>query len=125
MPWLAAIVGLVLAATLYVVEPSSAGWLPKCPLHSLTGWHCPGCGTTRACHALLHGELARAWACNPLLVVAAPVALAFSTWSRWRHGREWTTGISWRWLALVGAVLLAFAVLRNIPIYPFELLAPH
>ena len=27
-----------------------------CPFHKLTGYDCPGCGMTRACMAILHGD---------------------------------------------------------------------
>ncbi|MDE7388821.1 MAG: DUF2752 domain-containing protein [Muribaculaceae bacterium] len=54
------------------VDPTGAWgrWLPKCPLHALTGYDCPGCGTTRAVHALMHGEPLRALSFNLFLPVA-------------------------------------------------------
>jgi hypothetical protein len=116
---------LGLALVLYRVDPATVSWLPKCPLHQLTGWHCPGCGITRAAHALLHGDISGAFAKNPLLVAAAPLLVAYSIWKRRQEGPRWTNTISAK--AVVGflIVLLVFAVLRNIPGYPFELLAPH
>jgi Protein of unknown function (DUF2752) len=110
---------------LYFVEPAESAWLPKCPLHWLTGWHCPGCGSTRAAHALLHGNVLRALAYNPLFVGGMPILLAFCVWSRGRFGPGWTTAISVRWIVLLVAVMLVFAVLRNVPAWPFDLLAPH
>ena len=53
------------------IDPNVAGNpLPPCPLRALTGLYCPGCGSTRTLHALLHGDLATAMAMNPLLVVS-------------------------------------------------------
>jgi hypothetical protein len=112
----------------YWFDPVAAVWFPKCPFYVLTGWHCPGCGTTRAAHALLHGDLPQALAYNALFVCAAPLLLGLSiglvvsrqaTWSRW------TTNISHRWIWLIVALLVVFTVVRNIPVYPFNLLAPH
>ena len=54
----------------------------------VTGLLCPGCGTLRGLHQLLHGHLAAAFRLNPVMVLSLPllgyVALA-SVWRRW-HG---------------------------------------
>lgn len=89
---------------------------PPCVFHLLTGLHCPGCGLTRALHALVHGDIARAWAMHPLLLVALPLLAAMAGQAlsgrtvlpsvldrRVRDGRTWL------------AVLLVFGVLRNLP----------
>lgn len=124
--WAAAgTMGIAMALVLYRVEPEQSAWLPKCPLHWLTGWHCPGCGSTRAAHALLHGDVGRAMANNPLAVGGVPIVLAFGLWSRRQFGPQWTTAISFRWILLLVAVLVVFTVLRNVPVYPLNLLAPH
>jgi hypothetical protein len=121
-------VGACGVAIVYWFDPVGAAWYPKCPFHLLTGWHCPGCGSSRAAHALLHGDLQGALAYNSLVVCAAPLLLAFSIAHVVSHGRwstHWTTRLSPRWIWLVVAALAAFTVLRNIPAYPFNLLAPH
>lgn len=48
--------------------------LPRCPIKMFTGFDCPGCGSTRALHALLHGRPDEAWRFNPWL----PPALLFA-----------------------------------------------
>jgi Protein of unknown function (DUF2752) len=121
----AVLLAVIAIAVLYRVDPTTSDWLPKCPLHRLTGWHCPGCGSTRAAHALLHGDVGSALAYNALLICAAPLAAIYWGWSRWRRGPQWATALSVRAILLVLAVLVAFAILRNVPAYPFNLLAPH
>ncbi len=120
----AAVVGLLIIRQ---TDPADSSWLPPCPLHWLTGWHCPGCGATRALHALLHGELGEAFWQNPLLVSLAPAVLALCLWHWATRGSAtvWTLAVppAGIWLALF--VLIAFGVLRNLPFYPFHLLAPH
>jgi hypothetical protein len=126
MRWAAAgALAIAIAGVLYAVEPTQSAWLPHCPVHWLTGWHCPGCGSTRAVHALLHGEVSRAVAFNPLLIGGAPLVLAFCAWQRRRFGPRWTTAISLRWIVLFAAVMVAYTLLRNVPAWPFDLLAPH
>ena len=41
----------------------------------LTGLKCPGCGSQRAIHHLLNGEIASAFIVHPLLVLAVPYLL--------------------------------------------------
>lgn len=40
---------------------------PQCPILSLTGIPCPGCGMTRACFAVLRGDLITAFACHGMV----------------------------------------------------------
>lgn len=123
--------GLVIACLLVVLlllqfDPNRAGNpLPPCPFHWLTGLYCPGCGATRALHALLHGNLQKALSMNPVFVLALPiVALLFAAQCLTlpsvflRATRIFSDARPWAWL------LIGFAVLRNLPWYPFSLLAP-
>jgi hypothetical protein len=112
------VVGAVLAAgTLLVAlrDPHHGGY-PICPVLALTGMACAGCGGLRAAHDLVTGDLAGAWAMNPLLTVAMPVAAVL--WLLWliRSARglpAWQPP-AWLWIATAVAVL-AFSILRNVP----------
>ncbi len=113
---------------LYAADPARGGVFPRCPIHALTGLYCPGCGTTRALHQLLHGNLLAALRLNPLLLVLLPI-LAYSFLSFTREafcGRALPNLLRTRLVRglLIGTVL-TFTVLRNIPRYPCTLLAPH
>lgn len=105
---------------LFVVDPSKARFLPVCVLHVTTGLHCPGCGMTRAGHALLHGNLLAALRFNALLVLALPVG-GVVLW-RWLYRRplRWPPALAW----VAFGLLVGFGIARNIPVYPFTLLAP-
>jgi hypothetical protein len=113
---------------LYRFAPTADSFYPRCLFHTVTGLHCPGCGTTRCLHALLHGQLRQAAAYNALTLLALPFLLFWA--ARW--GLAFLRGVPlhhrplprWAYVALVGAVL-AFWVLRNLSFPPFNALAPH
>jgi hypothetical protein len=67
-----AALGLAAVPLLALADPSANPFFPPCPFHAVTGWLCPGCGSTRAMHALLHGHLIEALQLNPLAVAAVP-----------------------------------------------------
>ena len=70
------VVCLALGWVYYRFNPASAGSLfPPCPSHWLTGYNCPGCGSQRAVHCLLHGDVAQAFRYNALMVVSVPIVL--------------------------------------------------
>src|SRR5699024_8703616 len=55
---------------------------PPCLVYHLTGLYCPGCGSSRAVHALLDGDLRLALRNNAVIVIAAPlVAAGFVVWT--------------------------------------------
>ena len=124
--WSVVALGLLASGVwlLRTFDPGAAGSLfPSCLFHDLTGWYCPGCGMTRALHALVHFDLVRAFAMNAALVLSLPLlavmalqgvvhrALLPAAVSRVAfNGRVWI------------GVLLVFGVARNLP--GLEWLAP-
>ncbi len=132
--WAATVPGLLLLASLaWFLRNSDLGspsrLLPRCSFHVLTGWHCPGCGNTRAAHALLNGDPAGAIRQNALFVTGFPFLLfwAVRSWMEWVYPhRLLPLPIRWRpgFTYTIVVVVLIFGVLRNIPIAPFTLLAP-
>ncbi|MCM1377924.1 MAG: DUF2752 domain-containing protein [Clostridium sp.] len=59
----------------FLFNPTDYVWMPKCMLKQLTGLECPGCGSQRFIHAMLHGNIAAAWRVNPYLMVMFPYML--------------------------------------------------
>ena len=105
------------AAILFVFDPTRVGILPPCPLHEFTGLWCPGCGSTRALHQLLHGHLAPAFRFNPLAISLLPLVGYLAV----RQGRVTMKPV---WIWTLFGVIVCFGILRNIPVYPLTLLAP-
>jgi hypothetical protein len=115
---LIALLGVSAGLVLFWFDPSRSPFYPTCQFHRLTGLQCPGCGSLRAMHQLLHGHVAAALHFNALLVVSLP---ALAWWAARRliglwQGQSLADGIrpAWLWCAL-GATL-AFGVLRNLPL---------
>jgi hypothetical protein len=107
--------------------PSAYPWLPSCVFHRVTGLYCPGCGSTRALHHLVHGRIGEALRFNPLMVLSIPF-LSY-LWLR-EHvlpllgrpsgGLARSTRMGW----IVFAIVVSYWALRNVPVFPFTLLAP-
>lgn len=70
---LGSIVLFVLVLIYYSFNPSNIAIFPKCPFLLLTGLKCPGCGSQRAIHCLLHLDIQEALMYNFLLVASLPV----------------------------------------------------
>lgn len=108
--------------------PDGLPWLPDCTFYRLTGLHCAGCGMTRAAHATLHGRIGEAFRFNPVGMVLLPLAcfgvgLEILGWVRGRPlPFRLNVGVAGAW-AIVW-IVVAFWILRNLPWWPFTLLAP-
>lgn len=113
---LAVILLLVFGGIYYALDPSASAVFPRCSFLSLTGYKCPGCGSQRAIHALLHGDVAGAFRHNAMLLVAIPwIALClYAETRRTRNPRLYARLnaplLIWLFLAMV----IIWWVLRNI-----------
>ena len=113
---------------LYLVNPAAKDDpYPNCPFFLMTGYFCPGCGTLRAYHQLLHGDAGHAFGLNPLTVLALPATVyaATSMWLTGYRGRglpqpRWTANAGWG----VAIVLAVFGVVRNLPLDALEWMRP-
>ena len=108
-------------------DPATIHIFPVCPLLTLTGFACPGCGLTRGFHALFHGDVLTAldfnaliplWAliCGYVFVSMMLLALRGRGLPMWPIGPKMLFGFM--------VALLLFGVLRNLPFYPFTILFP-
>ena len=117
--WLLLIAG---AVYLFVFEPGRTGFFPVCVFRLLTGLTCPGCGTARALHAILHGHFETAFMLNPLLLIASPLLVyAFLRYSVtvMRGGVPRKNAVPAPYLYALFFVLMGFWIFRNTPFYPF------
>lgn len=109
--------GLLGALGLSYLALSALGFGFRCPIHALTGFYCPGCGSTRAVRALLNGDLPLAFHNNSLLL-AAPALMGLGVLlSKYPKNRMWLCVF----LSLLAIVVVTFTILRN---QPGSVLAP-
>jgi hypothetical protein len=111
---------------LFLFNPAQHSFYPFCIFHRSTGLLCPGCGSLRALHQILHGNFATALRFNALLVVSLPVAGLFLAGFVVRKLKNQPASLTistvWLWWAL--GVMLAFGILRNLPFAQALWLAP-
>ena len=122
----AAVVAVVGFWVLLNFDPNAAdSRYPGCFFYVFTGWHCISCGITRALHALAHGDVPLAFSMNPLamtMLFLSPMLVG------WRLG--WQPRVLRPLIAVFAdpkfwlLLLPAYWVARNLPWFPFTLLAP-
>ncbi|BFO20676.1 hypothetical protein SHKM778_70640 [Streptomyces sp. KM77-8] len=99
------------------VDPGEPGHYPVCPLLRLTGLYCPGCGGLRSAHAVAHGDLLTALQANaPAVLGYALCAVLWTVWVvRAVRGTPFRFAPPPALVWSLGALLLAFTVVRNLP----------
>jgi Protein of unknown function (DUF2752) len=110
------------AAYLFVFEPGKSGFFPACPFRTLTGFTCPGCGTTRALHQILYGHFEAAFMLNPLLLLGLPfIIFALLRYSVivMRGGVPRPNALPAPYIYALFVIIVSFWVFRNTPFYPF------
>ena len=116
-----------LAVLFFVLNPSEHEIFPKCVFHSITGYYCPGCGSQRAIHSLLHFRFYSVVSNNFLFLPAVFIVTYHYLRPFFNRRFNWNMPNifyfkSTPWIILI--VIVVFWILRNIPFYPFSILAP-
>jgi hypothetical protein len=111
-------------------DPERGARYPPCMFRKVTGLHCAGCGSTRAAHALIHIEVGTALRKNALLVLTFPlvvfaIVIEGAAWLLRDRYRGPRVRLSYFWSWALPIVIFGFWILRNIPLWPLELLAPR
>lgn len=115
------VVSVLLVAALYIFytfDPVQQPLFPKCPFLLVTGYECPGCGSQRAIHSLLHLDIGAAFRYNAFMLLALPYII-LGIWLEYFGGKKRFPTVAkfffGRWSAIVVlVVILAFWIGRNI-----------
>ncbi len=108
------VIGIVLR-----FPPSQYTFYLRCPIYQTLHIECPGCGTTRALAAMLHGNFSAALHFNALTAVMLPLICAYVILCYIRLLR--TEPFRWPQLPYVSiyaalAVAVIFTIARNLPL---------
>lgn len=116
-----------LAVLFFVLDPAKHNIFPRCLFNSVTGYYCPGCGSQRAIHSLLHFDIAGVVSYNFLfipaflLIIYHYLHLVLNRFFGWKLPNIiYFKSTPW----IIFGFVLAFWILRNLPFYPFSVLAP-
>jgi len=119
-------VALACCAVAGIADPTQpVSGLPACPFKTVTGWACPGCGSTRMLHTLVLGDIGSAARYNIVTLLMVPVLVwMWLTWTQRRLGYRalpiWRPSGRMLWIGLV--LWMLYSVLRNLPWAPFSAL---
>ena len=117
-------------AYIFLIDPDkSTGLTLPCYTYKTLGIYCPGCGDTRALHALTHGHILKALDYNALfpffVLIGGWYYLVGLTTLFFKKRVMWIPeSIPVPAAIGLGVVVVLFTVLRNLPVWPFSILAP-
>lgn len=99
-----------------------------CPVYKYTGLYCTGCGSGRASYDLLHCRIIDALDHNLLMVLWLPFIIyyLFKRYIKIIFNKDILPFVKFSPKAIntIIHILILFTILRNIPFYPFTILAP-
>ncbi|MCF6279035.1 MAG: DUF2752 domain-containing protein [Flavobacteriaceae bacterium] len=118
-------IGMIIAILYFYFNRST--FFLKCPLYTTTGVYCPGCGSQRAFHSLLHLNFKEVIQYNILFL--AGIILGVYHYSifaiNFLFSKKFKSILSQKKAPIIILMLvIVFWFLRNIPVYPFTILAP-
>lgn len=115
---ISAITGGVAAVAIYgLFDPARYSFFPKCPFLMLTGGlRCPGCGSQRAIHSLLHLQFKEAFLFNPLVIISIPflILLAAAALTKESHPEFYNRINAGAVSKVLLAIVIGWWIFRNI-----------
>ena len=117
------VLGIVISIGMLVVvyyhfNPTNHSFFLPCPFYQITSYQCPGCGSQRALHELLHGNIAQAFQLNSLFILSIPIILYLIGVRLWNYlfNKHYHIFLfkNKRIIKIGIAIIIAFWILRNL-----------
>ena len=98
----------------------------KCMFYQTTGLYCPGCGTGRAIHQLIHLNFIEAFQYNQIFIILLPFLLYYGLkiYIKFIYRDILPFNIPRKFDMSIIIVIILYFIIRNINIYPFTYLQP-
>lgn len=110
---------------IYIILHLTTGFAISCPIHSVTGFNCPGCGLSRMFLNIIKLNFYDAFRCNQAVFCLLPVFAFFTVKHLYKYIRYGDSSFK-KWenivLYVIVFILLVFAVVRNI--FPEQFMIP-
>ena len=110
---------LLLVSLYYFFNPTVSNFFPKCPFHTITGLYCPGCGSQRAIHDMMHLNIFEAINHNALMFFTFTFGIGLYLYSKKKFSDLIYHPKS---PLIIFGIIFLFGVLRNLD--EFHFLAP-
>ena len=108
---------IILGAVYFVFDPLNSSFFPSCPFKSFTGLDCPGCGSQRAIHELMHLNFKKAFEYNALLVLSVPYLLLLIVFNfesvKQRFPKLERILFGWKSVWIITIIVVLFFIFRN------------
>lgn len=107
---------IVAGILLFVFNPEKNAIFPKCPFLMQTGLKCPGCGSQRAIHSILHLDFVAAFKYNAMLVMMLPVVgiYVYSEIRRTKNPEQYAKLNKVTYIWIIFTLFILWWILRNI-----------
>ncbi len=115
--WILGLLLLAVALYYFFLNPyQQTDFFMSCPFYKITGYQCPGCGSQRAFHELLHFHFFEAFKQNALFVLGIPYVLLifYANFNKEKHQKLRQVLVGKKTLLILLIVAILFGVLRNL-----------
>ena len=115
--WILGLLFLAVALYYFFLNPyQQTDFFMSCPFYKITGYQCPGCGSQRAFHEVLHFHFLEALKQNALFVLGIPYVLLifYANFNKEKHQKLRQVLVGNKTLLILLIVAILFGILRNL-----------
>lgn len=114
--WIIVVLLIVVAVFYFSINPATSKYMPRCVFLVVTGYKCPGCGSQRVIHSVLHGDFVAAFRYNAFFMVAIPLIILYllNDYTKLIPGKVGEVITHHYTIAAIAIVVVLWWVLRNV-----------